>query len=214
MSGKSNHYSKRTNNNDTPKPHASREQFGYDLPQLARPIVGRMKGVITNSGLYASTAIPSDNVTSGETTVQPDNFMHEHELETEAGEISKSKAAPMPYTPTQEEVANHRISHWPYRSWCAFCVMGRGKALSHTQLGADAEHDIDTISVDYAYLGQNDETPFPVLVLRAHRSRWTEAIQQVSKGAEKYNIPALVQAIKRTGLTTFIFKSDQEFPLL
>ena len=29
-----------------------------------------------------------------------------------------------PKMPSQSEIAEHNITHWPYRSWCKFCTMG------------------------------------------------------------------------------------------
>ena len=76
-------------------------------------------------------------------------------------------------------------------------------------------HAIDTISIDFMYLGQNNESTFPVLAFRVHSTRWTESFVCVSKSArDPYNILALVHCIKRTGLRTFIFKSDQEHAIL
>ena len=37
-----------------------------------------------------------------------------------------------PKLPSKKEVEDHNLSgHMPYRSWCTFCVMGRGKAAPH-----------------------------------------------------------------------------------
>ena len=33
--------------------------------------------------------------------------------------------------PTAEEVLQHEISHVPFRSWCKFCIMGKGVASPH-----------------------------------------------------------------------------------
>ena len=35
-------------------------------------------------------------------------------------------APPIPNTPTLEEVRQHRLTHYPYRSWCPHCVRGSG----------------------------------------------------------------------------------------
>ena len=130
-------------------------------------------------------------------------------------ESEKSAAAPSPYTPSKEERERHEISHWPYRAWCRFCIMGRGKNLDHARMDAELLHEIDTISIDFMYLGQNNETTIPVLAFRVHSTRWTESFVCVSKsGRDPYNILALVHCIKRTGLRTFIFKSDQEHAIL
>ena len=65
-------------------------------------------------------------------------------------------------------------------------------------MDAELNHDIDTISIDFMYLGQNNESPFPVLAFRVHSTRWTEAYTCVSKSArDSYNVLALVHCFKR-----------------
>ena len=136
-----------------------------------------------------------------------EQLMHDSE---NVQETEKSAMAPAPYTPSQEERDRHEISHWPYRAWCKFCIMGRGKNLDHARMDAELMHEIETISIDFMYLGQNNESTFPVLAFRVHSTRWTESYVCVSKSArDPYNILALVHCIKRTGLRTFVFKSDQ-----
>ena len=37
-----------------------------------------------------------------------------------------------PKLPSKKEVEDHDLAgHMPYRNWCTFCVMGRGKATPH-----------------------------------------------------------------------------------
>ena len=50
------------------------------------------------------------------------------ELEAEA---APRRTAPDPGQPTREEVDEHRVDHYPYRSWCEFCVKGRGSGEQH-----------------------------------------------------------------------------------
>ena len=75
--------------------------------------------------------------------------MHEHIEETEAASLRPLKS---PAAPTQREIEEHEISHCPYRSWCRFCVMGRGKADPH-QRHKDEESAVAIISCDYCFMG-------------------------------------------------------------
>ena len=52
-----------------------------------------------------------------------------------------------PELPSQAEIDEHNVSHLPYRSWCRFCVMGRGKADFHKKV-EDKEGRIPTIACD------------------------------------------------------------------
>ena len=64
-----------------------------------------------------------------------------------------------PCTPSKDEVEEHEVTHWPYRSWCPDCVQGRGRAAQHR-----GRHDYmlepgDPIVVaDYMFPGGRDDT--------------------------------------------------------
>ena len=46
-------------------------------------------------------------------------------------ETERLKIAPDPGQPTRQQVAEHRITHWPFRSWCKWCVMELIFSSSH-----------------------------------------------------------------------------------
>ena len=54
----------------------------------------------------------------------------EDESEEEAPELKHATNVP---SPSQEQVENHRVCHYPYRSWCKWCIMGRGVGRPHTK---------------------------------------------------------------------------------
>ena len=35
---------------------------------------------------------------------------------------------PTPYKPSQDEVDDHYLTHFPFRSWCRHCIRGRGRS--------------------------------------------------------------------------------------
>ena len=49
----------------------------------------------------------------------------------EEEEAAPLKHAPDPAQPSEEEVENHRVSHYPFRTWCKWCIMGRGIGSPH-----------------------------------------------------------------------------------
>ena len=94
---------------------------------------------------------------------------------------------------------------------CEACVRGRGRNADHRRLAAESEHLMDTISIGYAFFGEKDQTAKPVLIVREHRCRWTEAIPVLNKGSQDtWAVKSLAESVRRTGLKRFIFKSDQE----
>ena len=52
----------------------------------------------------------------------------EAEAETE---VEPVKTATDPGKPTDKQIEEHRITHLPFRSWCRWCVLGRGRGLQH-----------------------------------------------------------------------------------
>ena len=42
-------------------------------------------------------------------------------------EVENIKSMKDPGNPTLEQLEEHRASHLPYRSWCRWCVLGRGR---------------------------------------------------------------------------------------
>ena len=40
-----------------------------------------------------------------------------------------------------KEWEEHRIDHWPFRSWCPHCVKGRGRATAHRSKGDKEEEE-------------------------------------------------------------------------
>ena len=70
----------------------------------------------------------------------------------------------------------------------------------HKLLAAEGEHLVDTISVDYAFFGEQDLTAKPVLILREHRYRWTEALPVPAKGGgDAWVVQTVTEMMRRTG---------------
>ena len=60
--------------------------------------------------------------------------------------------------PTRREWDEHKLLHWPYRSWCKHCVKGRAIARAHrTKTTEDREwrrySGVPTISFDHCFMG-------------------------------------------------------------
>jgi len=53
-------------------------------------------------------------------------------------------------SPSAEVVERHRVTHYPYRSWCKQCVMGRGVGTPHTT--STSESSMPIVGMDYFYI--------------------------------------------------------------
>ena len=65
-------------------------------------------------------------------------------------ECVPSRILPDPGQPTQKQLEDHRIDHFPYRSWCPECVAARATGEQHKR--RLEEKLITTFSMDYLFL--------------------------------------------------------------
>ena len=73
----------------------------------------------------------------------------EGEIHIEGDEdVETLKIKRSPKLPTADEVEGHECTHIPYRSWCKWCVMGRGRGEPHHQ-GQDSA--VPVIGLDYFF---------------------------------------------------------------
>ena len=68
-------------------------------------------------------------------------------------DIEPVKVMHDPGQPTQVQVEQHRVAHVPYRSWCRWCVLGRGRGLPHKRSAGSA---IPIVAFDYFYMTKTD----------------------------------------------------------
>ena len=72
-----------------------------------------------------------------------------------------------PCLPSAKEVADHNVTHVPYRSWCPFCVAAAAKATPHMRcVSEDDGSAFPHLHTDYWFMRdrQGDES-VPVVVL-------------------------------------------------
>ncbi len=81
------------------------------------------------------------------------------EEEGEEGRIAKGLTAPVRVTKEMRE--EHEKSHTPYRSWCPFCVRGRGISCGHKKVAHDEEDEkvaqVPRVAMDYGFMSTKDE---------------------------------------------------------
>ena len=86
----------------------------------------------------------------------------ESERKEEVEEGRDAQGGPGPITVSNEEREQHNRTHCPFRSWCKYCVRGRGKKMAHQsrtdeEKKEEAKNAVPKISTDYFYLSQEDE---------------------------------------------------------
>ena len=75
------------------------------------------------------------------------------DVELDAEEAEERKVLPTPVLPSQADIDEHWIDHYPYRSWCGKCVEGRGRERPHFR--THDKRKIPTVVFYYCFLSQN-----------------------------------------------------------
>ena len=76
-----------------------------------------------------------------------DEAVEHEEADYREEEGQEPKMKTLPYRPSEEEVMKHNLTHIPFRSWCPFCVKGRGTGLQHRR--TKEEDRIPILGFDY-----------------------------------------------------------------
>ena len=106
----------------------------------------------------SATARQEDDGTAS-VTDQPEEIPEtadiQDEIKDESGEAETLKQAHSPVLPPAAEVQQHRLTHWPYRSWCKFCNLGRGTGEQHRR-DPSRVHHVPIVGLDYWYITKGD----------------------------------------------------------
>ena len=70
--------------------------------------------------------------------------------EESAEDVPDLKHASNVPSPSAEQVEKHRVTHYPCRSWCKWCIMGRGTGRPHTK--STQESMVPIVGMDYFYV--------------------------------------------------------------
>ena len=82
--------------------------------------------------------------------------VEEVEDEEEVEEGTPAKVIRSPSAPSRQEVLEHSITHFPFRSWCVHCVKGKCKSSKHSSTGGAEESAVPIVGFDYAFLSDRD----------------------------------------------------------
>ena len=118
-----------------------------------------------------------------------------------------------PAAPSEKEWRHHRLTHWPYRSWCPICVAARAVEDAHRLRGPPSESDGPEIHWDYCFLRNRPGDPsVPVLVGKDRKTRCFVAHVVPGKGAKTDWIPVqLARDLRKMGyFGRVVVRSDGE----
>ena len=86
---------------------------------------------------------------------------HDEEQQHEHHEAHRARGLRQPQQPTPQQIAEHNLTHLPYRNWCPICVRG-SKGRQDNYKKQQSRQPI--IQVDFAYIkSQQDPKTIPVL---------------------------------------------------
>ena len=152
----------------------------------------------------------------------------EDELVEEQGahDVSNVKPLKSPAAPSRQEMLEHSITHYPFRSWCAHCVRGKSKASKHVATGNSESSETPIVGFDYGFLSdrgrkrddaqeEDDEVgdvTLKVLVGHDSKSKACAAIPVPQKGvdAEEWSVRENLKFMDFLGYQKVIIKNDQE----
>ena len=123
----------------------------------------------------------------------------------------------LPKGPSEEEMRKHRATHYPFRSWCPWCVAGRAKNWPHRRAQSSEEGEFPEICFDYAFpRKERGGTSVPVLVGRERRSKALIAHVVPYKGAgPEWLVEQIIRDLRKLGVHgKVILKGDQENALV
>jgi hypothetical protein len=139
--------------------------------------------------------------------------------EQEEGEFGKRVCRKVlsPTEPSPQEVAEHQLTHLPFRNWCRHCCRGRGVEISHKK-SEGSEKRLPELHFDFCFLGDEKgakpevgET-LPVLVVRELHSKMVLSAGVPSKSTGTFVARRCVSFLREIGCEAcdVIVKSDNE----
>ena len=72
--------------------------------------------------------------------------------ESDGQEAETNTHAPNPKDPTPEEIEVHRADHYPFRSWCKWCIMGRALGFQHRPSDGST---VPIVGIDFFFITSN-----------------------------------------------------------
>ena len=165
--------------------------------------------------------MPADTEEVAKGDVDDDEVIESQEQDTEPVQI-----LPTPELPSESEIAEHRVDHIPFRSWCKECLEGWGREDGHHACGGGSR-SIPVISLDYMFLSRRGvftrqewqplegEQSLKILVVKDARSKavFAHAVPQKGIDEKRFSVDQIVEDCRWMGYSRLILKSDNEKPI-
>ena len=81
--------------------------------------------------------------------------------EEDFGENAPVKVRTKPIQPSKKEVEEHQATHYPYRSWCRYCVAASGRRDKHASVSENQEDEVVCIACDYGFFTSKEDEDKP-----------------------------------------------------
>ena len=74
---------------------------------------------------------------------------------------------PLPKIPKAEREM-HELTHTPFRTWCKYCMKGRGQNQQHRSHKDEETSEVPRISLDYLFMSKEDEraSSNPIIIMK------------------------------------------------
>ena len=138
-------------------------------------------------------------------------------IEEQQGERKTMKVLD-PVESTEQEVAEHSLTHLPFRNWCRHCARGRGVEMPHRK--STGERTLPEVHFDFCFMGDESKgkegnkvgETMPVLVVREVKSKMTLSTAVPSKSTGTFVARRVVAFLREIGCLQcdIVAKSDQE----
>ena len=179
----------------------------------------------------AAAALPEipDGLFGDEAPVADEPAAHggddDPDLDFRCEECAPLRRLPDPGQPSQSEFEDHRITHWPYRSWCPYCVSGRATGERHCK-HACGNRSVPVFSFDYLLVTKNkiliagepieEEIILKIIVAKDSSSKAIFAHVVNKKGVDEqgYVVQRLAEDIRWLGHKRIGLRSDNENAIL
>ena len=113
-----------------------------------------------------------------------------------------------PKEPSAAEIAQHMLTHLPYKCWCKYCVAGRRPNAQHRR--QTNERSVPMLSCDYGFFRDPGGVLLTFLVVHLQPYGVYFAAVVDAKGRSKEVIDYLASVIQECGLVHFVYRSDRE----